>query len=165
MRRREAKRLEELEIEHVPAGPPIGSTAPDFTLPSMRGQEQTLGQLGERGRPLVLVSVRSGFSSGELPPPRLSAWHDGLASELTIALLSEGSAEANRELLDGHGSAEVLLQKRGEIRQACELRQTPSAVVVAPDRKIASVGVAGENAIEELIRLTLRRSDTLAAHA
>ncbi len=88
-------------------------------------------------------------------------WNGRLAQRITIAMISGGSVDANRELLDEYGIGDLLLQERGEVYEAYKFRAgTPSAVVVDPDRTIASDAVAGEDAIEELIRLTLRRSES-----
>jgi hypothetical protein len=108
----------------------------------------------------VLVFVQPGCDSCRGLLPRLVEWRQRLASQLTIVLISDGSADANRELLDGHAADGVLLQDRAEVYHAFELRQgVPAAVVVDPDRTIGSVAVSGNLAIESLIRITLQRSE------
>jgi thiol-disulfide isomerase/thioredoxin len=146
-----------------PSGRPVGSGAPSFALRGVAGEERTLDELCARGLPVVLVFVSPQCGPCRELLPQLAQWHARLATSVTIAVLSEGTAEANAPLVDGHGFDDVLLQERGEVYRAYGLREgTPAAVVVRPDRTIASVAVAGGPAIEELIRLTLHRSDEWA---
>jgi thiol-disulfide isomerase/thioredoxin len=137
----------------------VGSPAPGFALPALDGEPRTLDDLCVRGRPVVLVFVNPECGPCRYLLPQLANWNSRLATQLTIAVLSEGTAEANRPPQGEHGIEEFLLQKRGEVYRMYGIRHgTPSAVVVGPDRRIASVSVAGTPEIEELIRLTLARN-------
>lgn len=157
--RQEAKLAAEMESL---AGHPIGSPAPKFELPSVEGPVRTLDELCARGRPVLLVFIQSDCGACHVLLPRLSAWQSRLQSQLTIAVLSEGSAESNRASQAYHAVDELLLQERGEIYHAYGFRHgTPAAVVVDPDGTIASVAVSGDLAVEELVRLTLQRIDAV----
>jgi uncharacterized membrane protein YphA (DoxX/SURF4 family)/thiol-disulfide isomerase/thioredoxin len=163
-RRTKTRMLEHLEGVYSPSGLPVGSPAPDFALRSVSGGQESLEGLCSRGLPVLLVFVHPGCGPCRQLLPQLAEWHARIASRLTIAVLSEGSAEANAALLDGYVVDDVLLQERGNVYQAYDLRHgTPSAVIVDTDRTIGSVSVGGVTAIEELIRLTLRRSGRSAA--
>jgi uncharacterized membrane protein YphA (DoxX/SURF4 family)/thiol-disulfide isomerase/thioredoxin len=156
-RRRKAAILRGFEAKFGTSGLPLGSPAPDFTLSEMGGDHRTLGALCDRGLPVVLVFVHPECGPCRSLLPKLADWRARLARQVTIAVLSEGGADENKPLQEEYGLGDLLLQERGEVYQAYGLHQgTPSAVVVGPDRRIASVGAAGDFAVEELIRLTLR---------
>jgi methylamine dehydrogenase accessory protein MauD len=163
--RRENRRLEPSVVEGIeaqgqPAGKPIGSEAPAFDLRDVRGQRVTLESLRARGRPVVLVFVQPSCLPCRQLLPDLAEWQAGLAQALTITVLSEGSVDANRPLTEEHGIDNFLLQERREVYLAYEVAGTPSAVVVDPDGKIAGPTVGGGLPVEELIRLTLSRSES-----
>ncbi len=147
------------ETKFGSSGLPIGSPAPDFTLSETGGGERSLEELCVRGLPVVLVFVSPtcGPCLGLLP--RLATWHERIGAELTFAVVSTGSVEANEPLKEEYGFNDLLVEERADTYSAYGLGQgTPSAVVVDPDRTIASVGAAGNLAIEALIRITLRRA-------
>lgn len=163
-RRREQRRAEdrfvaEFEAAKRPAGRPVGSTAPRFSLRDVRGQKLTLEALCARRRPVVLVFVHPTCGPCQQLLSHLGEWQATLASRLTIAVLSEGSSHANRPLAEEHDVDDLLLQEDAEMYDAYEVRGTPSAVVVDPDGMIASATGFGPLAIEELLRLTIRRSE------
>jgi peroxiredoxin/uncharacterized membrane protein YphA (DoxX/SURF4 family) len=168
VRRWQQRRAEEAhrkrhEAELAPFGLPIGTAAPDFSLPVARGGELSLDALCARGRPVVLVYIQPGCGPCAHLLPTLAEWRARLEETVTIAVLSEGSAERNAALAERHGLDELLVQEHAEVYSAYQLRGgTPAAVVVDPDRTIGSVSVGGTPAIEELIRLTLRRSGPMA---
>lgn len=148
-----------LEAQREPGGRPLGSVAPSFTLRDVSGEETSLETLRARGRPVVLVFVQPTCGPCKQLLPHLAEWQVTLARTLTIAVLSEGSEDANLPLVEEHGFADFLLQERDEVYREYEIRSgTPSATVVDPEGKIAGPTVGGYSAIEGLIRLTLRRT-------
>lgn len=163
--RRERRRyvqsaIAQIEAEGQPAGKPVGSEAPPFTLRGVRGEKVTLESLRAKGRPVVLVFVHPRCGPCRQLLPDLAEWQAALAQSVTIAVLSEGSVAANRPLSEEHGIANFLLQERTEVYLAYEVRAgTPAAAVVDPDGTIAGPTVGGRLAIEELIRLTLSRGE------
>lgn len=164
-RRRERRRyvqsaIARIEAEGQPAGRPVGSTAPPFTLRGVRGEKHTLESLCAPGRPVVLVFVHPRCGPCRQLLPDLAEWQATLAHTLTIAVLSEGSVGANRPLSEEHGIENFLLQERAEVYRAYDVRAgTPAAVVVTPDGTIAGPTVGGRLPIEELVRLTLSRTE------
>jgi thiol-disulfide isomerase/thioredoxin len=148
-----------------PAGLPIGTAAPGFELSDLDGSSVTLEALTESGRPAVLF-----FTHPECDPcsrllPKLAYWQDALGERLTIAVLSQGGAEANAPLKEELELSNVLLELRAEVYESYRIRGTPSAVVVGPDRNIASDTATGEFVIEEVLRLSVHRSGIAAAVA
>jgi uncharacterized membrane protein YphA (DoxX/SURF4 family)/peroxiredoxin len=164
--RRERRRhvqsvIDRIDAEGQPAGKPMGSAAPPFALRGVRGEKVTLEALCARGRPVVLVFVHPRCGPCRQLLPDLAEWQATLAQSLTIAVLSEGSVAANRTFSEEHGVADFLLQEGQDVYRAYEVRAgTPAAVVVNPDGTIAGPTVGGRLPVEELIRLTLSRSES-----
>lgn len=146
-------------IEQLPPGLPVGTLAPSFALPDTHGEEVTLQALCARGRPVVLLFMSPYCGPCQTLLPGLSRWQAVLADRLTIAVVSTGSAEENRSIT-AEGIEEVLLQQEWEVMSSYRMDATPSAVVVAPDGRIASTTVEGSRPIEPLVRQTLRREAT-----
>jgi peroxiredoxin/uncharacterized protein YidB (DUF937 family) len=147
------------ELAMLPPGLPVGAAAPAFTLPDARGVEHTLESLLERGRPVALLFVAPGCDACEQLLPDAARWRETLAEQLTVAVISAGTAELNRELIEEHAIDDVLLQQQdSEVLKAYRVEMTPAAVIVSPDFRIASPPALGAVAIEPLIRMTLRRA-------
>src|SRR5215217_9207929 len=82
-------------------GLPIGTPAPAFALPGLYGEILTLDSLCAVGKPVLLV-----FSEPTCGPcttllPDLGRWQR--AEAFTVAIISEGTAEANRATSREHG--------------------------------------------------------------
>jgi hypothetical protein len=148
----------------LPTGLPVGVAAPKFSIEKLGGGEVALDELVSRGRPVMLV-----FSEPACPPclflyPNLSRWQSTLSERLTIALITWGDP-GDHEIEQGEGITDIGLQ-RGVVKVVDNYRvpSTPSAVVVSRQGTIASSVAQGGDAIEALVRLTLRR-ESLAAPA
>jgi peroxiredoxin len=146
-----------------PAMPAVGRTpgteAQAFSLLDALGATVTLDDLLEPGRRLLLL-----FTSPSCGPcvaliPKAAAWQSEHEDVLTIALVSGGEPEAVRAETEEHGLARVLIDDGLAVYEAYEANGTPSAVLVSPDRKIASWVASGPDRIERLVR------DAVAGHA
>lgn len=149
------------ELALLPSGLPIGLRAPSFTLSELRGAKVSLQELCARGRPLILA-----FTSPSCGPclrltPDLERWHGALKERVTFAIVSTpGEAPWTAEAVHHPGSDLLtLVQESQEVFDQFRVRSTPTAVVIDPDGRIASGYASGPVEIEELVRLTLRRSD------
>jgi peroxiredoxin len=139
----------------VGSGLPLGTPAPAFRLRSLANEPRTLDALRTPGKPVLLV-----FSDPECGPctallPDLARWQREQTDKLTIALISRGTAEANRAKVAEHGLDQVLLQQDREVAAAYQVHGTPSAVVVRPDGSIGSPLAPGAEAIAALVAQTL----------
>ena len=141
----------------VRPGLPIGVAAPAFGLRRVSGETVTLEQLLTRGRPLALIFVSPDCGPCQTLFPEVERWQAALADRLTVAIVSQGTPEENRPVIEKHGISKVLLQEDSEVMTAYQLQGTPSAVVVSREGMIASNAAAGAFAVEALIRLTLQR--------
>jgi len=137
-----------------PLGLPEGSPAPAFRLEGLFGETMTLDALRSAGKPVLLV-----FSDPTCGPcnallPELGRWQRDHASRMTVALVSRGSADANRSKATEHGLSHVLLQKDREVAQSYQANGTPSAVIVLSDGTIGSPVSARSEAIKTLVSRT-----------
>lgn len=146
------------EIRGLPAGLPVGSMAPSFALSGLDGGIHTLESLRARGRPLLLVFVDPGCGPCHQLLPELGHWQAAVADSLTVAVISQGTADENRPAAKEHGIANLLLQRDSEVMSAYRVSATPAALVVTPEGAIGSWAVGSMMAIEPLVRLTLRRA-------
>jgi peroxiredoxin len=132
------------------AGLHVGNVAPDFRLSDLDGEVIALTSLLALGKPILLV-----FSDPSCGPctgllPEISRWQRDYASTLTIALLSWGSAEANRAKIAEYEVKHVLLLEQ-EVAETYQLKGTPSAVLIHTDGTIWSPMVLGTEAVRALM--------------
>lgn len=141
-------------------GLPIGSRAPDFSLPSLEGETLTLEALrrasGEASTLLVFTDPDCRPCASLLPD--LGRWQRELESRLTVALISHGTREANRSKIGEHGLRRVLLQGSSGTDAAYKLDGTPTAVLVRPDGTVGSGLAEGPDQIRELVTGALNAS-------
>jgi peroxiredoxin/uncharacterized membrane protein YphA (DoxX/SURF4 family) len=129
----------------------VGSTAPTFKLQGLHGETLTLESLRASGKPVMLLFTDPNCGPCTALLPEIRRWQKEHAEELTISLISRGSAEQNRAKSTEHGLREVLLQKEWEVAHAYEAHGTPSAVLVGPDGKIGSPVAQGSDDIKALV--------------
>lgn len=132
-------------------GLPVGTPAPAFAIPDLMGETITLATLQTPGKPLVLI-----FSDPDCGPcnalsPEVGRWQREYATNLVIALISRGTAAANRPRACEHGLTHILVQYDREVAQAYQVLGTPSAVLVRPDGTIGSPLAQGAETIRALI--------------
>lgn len=140
----------------VRRGLKVGAPAPSFELPSLEGPSVSLDQLRAAGKPVLLVSVDLGCGPCTSLTPEVAEWQREHAGALTVAVLTRGSAEANRRKLEPHGISKVLLQKGQEVAEQYEAVATPSAVLIDAEGRIAAPVAAGTDDIRRLVERTVR---------
>jgi uncharacterized membrane protein YphA (DoxX/SURF4 family)/peroxiredoxin len=133
-------------------GLPTGTPAPEFELPSLSGETQSLKSLRDGGRKVLLI-----FSSPYCDPcaalvPELMRWMRDLESLPAIVLISRGSARENMSKLKGFESSKVLLQREFEVSEAYDSISTPTGVLISADGLIQSGLAIGRDAIRELLQ-------------
>ena len=132
-------------------GLPMGTPAPEFSLPGLHGEVMTLQSLRSSGRPVMLV-----FSSPNCGPcqtlmPDIGRWQADLAGELTIAVLSRGDLDENRAKTSEHLVSNVLLQEDVEVAELYRFNGTPNAVIIDVEGRVASEMAAGVPGIQHLV--------------
>ena len=130
------------------AGLPVGTQAPAFDLPDLRGERRTLDSLLIPGKPVLLIFTDPNCGPCVELLPEVARWQREHSGELAVSLISRGTPEENRAK---HGVGGVLLQRDREVSEAYQAVGTPSAVLVSPDGMIGSPLVGGSEAISELV--------------
>jgi thiol-disulfide isomerase/thioredoxin/uncharacterized membrane protein YphA (DoxX/SURF4 family) len=143
------------QIDSLPPGLPVGLPAPSFVLPDINGDLQSLDEMRERGLPVMLLFTGPSCGACKAMMPDVGRWQRALQQRLTIAVMTGGTKEENLPHLEEHGVTNVIFQERYEVMAAYRVRATPSAVIVTPDGKVATLPATGTLAIEPLIRLAL----------
>ena len=133
----------------------VGTPAPTFNLSGLYGETITLGALRSSGKPLVLIFTDPGCGPCTALLPEATKWQRDHAAKINVALISRGTAEANRAKVTDSGVTNVLLQKDREIAQVYQAHGTPSGVLVRQDGTIGSPVAQGADAIRALIATTV----------
>ena len=137
------------------AGLPVDTSAPGFALATLTGETISLTALCALCKPVVLV-----FSDPACGPctallPEIGRWQRDYGTKVVVALISQGTAKANRANVFEYGLTHVLLQQDREVAEAYLAAGTPSAVLVRRDGTIGSPLVAGAEAIGALMTSTV----------
>jgi peroxiredoxin len=143
------------EPEVPQLGLPVGTAAPSFALPGLYGETLTLDALRARGNPVVLLFTDPNCGPCNALLPEVGRWQRAHDGELTMAVVSRGTADENRAKSTEHGITNVLLQQDREVAEAYREEGTPAAVVVLPDGTIGSALAAGADAIGALVATTV----------
>jgi len=142
---------EQPQLAPAPAGLPIGAPAPIFDLPNLDGERVSLDSLLAAKRPVLLTFTHPGCDPCKSLLPQLARWQQNFAEQLTIALLSEGSAEDNAAEIGRYELPHILLQEDREVGVSYQAHSTPSAVLVRPDGTIGSRVAEGTDAVRRLL--------------
>jgi thiol-disulfide isomerase/thioredoxin/uncharacterized membrane protein YphA (DoxX/SURF4 family) len=137
-----------LRLEALEAAAPVRfRPAPDFDLPDLDGGRGTLAELTAQQRPMLLafVSPACGICSELLP--ELADWQ--ASGQVTVAVVSDGTADQNREKLDG-ASLRLLMQEGQEVTEAYGVSGTPAAFLIGNDGLIAGEAAYGIEPIRQL---------------
>jgi thiol-disulfide isomerase/thioredoxin len=145
-----------------PAGLPIGRVAPSFEVEQLDGRAATLSGLLD-DRMLLLAFVDPECAPCRTLLPDLADWQR--SGDLKVVPISRGTPSANRREMQRTPLRDVGLQKDGEVATAFEIKGTPSAVLIAPDGRIASPIAAGPDAIRELVARAPRIAEMRASSA
>jgi methylamine dehydrogenase accessory protein MauD len=132
-------------------GLPVGQQAPEFNLVDLSGETVTLASLLARGKTVLLVFTDPGCGPCNTLLPEIGRWQREKAARITLAVISRGSAEANRLKAAEHQLTDVLLQVDREVANAYRANVTPAMVLVRPDGIIGSPAALGQQAIIQLI--------------
>jgi peroxiredoxin len=129
----------------------VGTVAPGFVIPDLKGQQHSLDSLRASGKPVLLLFSSPFCESCQALVPKLP----GLAAlhhdAFHLVLVSRGSVPQNLEKLRDPGMLPVLLQRDFEVAEAYDCTSTPAAVLVGTDGVIQSQLAVGGVAIERLI--------------
>jgi peroxiredoxin/uncharacterized membrane protein YphA (DoxX/SURF4 family) len=142
--------------EWIHEGLPIGEEAPDFELADLRGERHALSAMLGLGRPVVLF-----FTSPECGPcggllPDLARWQETLSDRTTVAVVARGTADDNAEFFADHNMVNLLVDGDSEVFDAYNIRSTPTAIAITPDRRVALAPAGGLHMPEVVMRIMIR---------
>ena len=141
----------EQEARH---GLPIGTPAPAFSLSGLYGESVTLNALIAAKKPVLLLFTDPACGPCNALLPQIAAWQTAHVDDLTLAVLTRGSAEDNRAKVREHGVTGVWIDADLAVYKALQVTGTPSATLIDADGRIASPMVGGEEAIAQLVEHT-----------
>lgn len=149
-----------LEPKTPPAAPPAPSAqAPAFRLPNLDGEPVTLADLQAPGQPVMLFFTDPACDPCNALLPDVARWQHDYRDRLTLALVSRGTPEANRDKIGPHGIANVLLQTDLEVVNAYGLTQAPAVLVIRPDGTWEGPPAYGDLAVRQLVAKTAGAPD------
>ena len=134
---------------------PVGSPAPRFTLPDLRGVMVTLDDLLAEGKPVMLFFTSPTCRPCDALIPQIARWQREHPERLTMAVVGEGTFEKNGTKAAEAGLQDLLLQREREIADAYKVHGTPGAVIVYPEGVIASPVALGADSIRGLLKQVL----------
>ena len=138
------------------AGLPVGAVAPDFRLATVQGDTRSLGDLVAASKPLLLVFTDPGCGPCSALMPEVAHWQRDHSEQVTVALISSGTVEANRAKASELELENVLVERTGnEVASTYRYLGTPSAVLVDAQARISSPLAAGPVAIRSLFEQTV----------
>ena len=134
-------------VAPAPAGLTPGSAAPQFDLPDLAGQRQSLA--GFRGRRLLLVFFNPRCSYCTKMMPDLAALNgEGSDGRPLPVLITTGDLEENCKLFREHGVRfPVLLQQEMQVASKYQAHGTPMGYLIDDAGKIASMQAVGADAL------------------
>ncbi|MFL5906595.1 MAG: MauE/DoxX family redox-associated membrane protein [Solirubrobacterales bacterium] len=135
-----------------PEGLPVGSVAPDFSLPDSQGGTHTLADLRARGLPVVLEFIDPGCASCIPLLANLERWQATLADKVTVALVTNGGPEDPVWAEEAPGLTNTLFDEPDQISKDYNVRGTPSAIAIGTDGTVLSAPAGGMHMPEVLIR-------------
>jgi peroxiredoxin len=141
---------EPAQAEHGPAGLLPATPFPSFRLPSLDDGEVALEQF--RGERVLLVHWSPDCGYCRQIAADLAGLQETLRNRKTeLVLVSYGSREANRTLLDEHGlTCRVLLQRDGATVEGFAHMGTPVAYLLDEKGRIAKPVAVGARDVPEL---------------
>jgi methylamine dehydrogenase accessory protein MauD len=136
-------------------GLPVGTSAPDFALPSVDGEVVALSELLERGLPVMLLFTDPQCGPCESLLPDVVTWQRNYVDRFNTVLIASGSLEDNRNKREQHGLDHVLVQAEHEVAEAYKVNGTPASVLVSTDQLIASAIHTGPDTVRLLVEREL----------
>jgi thiol-disulfide isomerase/thioredoxin/uncharacterized membrane protein YphA (DoxX/SURF4 family) len=132
-------------------GLPIGTPAPAFSVSGLYGETVTLESLIAPELPALLLFTDPNCGPCNALLPQIAAWQSEHGDQLTIAVITRGSADDNRAKVREHGITSVWLDTDLTVYGDYQAPGTPAAVLVDAEGQIASRVHPGPDAIALLV--------------
>jgi peroxiredoxin len=133
-------------------GLPVGTPAPDFSLPAVTGGTVSLDQF--RGSPTLLVFSDPECGPCEVVAHDLARWHSAHADDdPAVVMISRGGVDVNRRKVEEHGIAfPVVIQPKWKVSREYGIFATPVGFLVDRNGVIARDVARGPDEIMALAR-------------
>jgi len=156
-------------VERADAAPPVeglpvGAPAPHFSLAAIGGEQVTLDNLLEYGKPVLLLFVSPNCFPCKTLLPLIRIWERDYDERLTIAVLSKGSIKENRDGVAKYGARHLLLHEEHGVAEDYQAKWTPAAVLISRTGKIASQITYGDEAIRALVNHVVTGAEIAAGN-
>ena len=112
----------------------------------------TLDALRAAEKPVLLLFTDPSCGPCNAMMGDVGKWQRDLSEKLTIAVITRGSLEDNRNKAKQHNLTHVLMQQDNEVADAYQTYGTPTAVLVRPDGTIGSAAAGGAEQIRTLVK-------------
>ena len=145
---------EDDEDDEEEEGLAFGAPAPAFSLSGLYGETMTLDALRANEKPVLLLFTDPSCGPCNAMMGDVGKWQRDLSEKLTIAVITRGSLEDNRNKAKQHNLTHVLMQQDNEVVDAYQTYGTPTAVLVRPDGTIGSGAAGGAEQIRTLVKQT-----------
>ena len=143
---------EDDEEDEEEEGLAFGAPAPAFSLSGLYGETMTLDALRATEKPVLLLFTDPNCGPCNAMMGDVGKWQRDLSEKLTIAVITRGSLEDNRNKAKQHNLTHVLMQRDNEVADAYQTFGTPTAVLVRPDGTIGSGAAGGAQQISTLVK-------------
>jgi peroxiredoxin len=130
----------------------FGAPAPAFSLSGLYGETMTLDALRAADKPVLLLFTDPTCGPCNAMMGDVGKWQRDLSEKLTIAVVTRGSLEENRNKAKQYNLTHVLMQRDNEVADAYQTYGTPTAVLVRPDGTIGSAAAGGAQQIRTLVK-------------
>lgn len=136
-------------------GLPVGTPAPDFSLPDLAGNPVSLADLRRAGWKVLLLFTDPGCGPCRTVLQHVSQWQNAADDKLHIEVISQGNHDANVAKAREYGLSRVLLQSNREVPESYAIGGTPAAVLIERDGTISVPQAGGFEAIRDLVAAEL----------
>jgi thiol-disulfide isomerase/thioredoxin len=133
-----------------------GTRVPEFAARSVSGEEISRDALTEDGLPTLLLFTRPRCAPCTTLLPAVAGWQREHAEKLSIVVAISGAPADVRAEAAQHGLENVLVDEGNLLYELFEANGTPSAVLIAPDGRVASWIASGSEWIEQLVAQVLQ---------
>jgi peroxiredoxin len=136
-------------------GLPVGTNCTEIELPGLAGRSHRLTDF--KGQPLVLLFFDpDSVECQALLPEIARLTHDRSVERPTPVLISTGTRERNRAVLDAYEiTTPVLLQEHSEAAQLYMVSGTPVAYLADAELRTASPRISGGDGVLQLLELSV----------
>jgi len=136
-----------------PTGLPVGTRAPQFTVPSLDGGVVTLESLIWSGSSALLVFASSACSQCAGVLPAVVGLQESRPERVNVVVIFSGDPEAARRMAAASAIA-IAAADKGALAEAFRLTGVPAAVLIGPGGLIASKTASGAQAVTNLVAQT-----------